>query len=676
MAKISDKTKKIANETIATVDTALAILSEYPELDINNFEVSSGFRFNPLKYLLILLRRTKGYNKFYEYIIDDMTNFLIITLPSINTAIKMLLIEQLTKFISCSVNPFITEELLRDGVVINLDEIDISEFLRFTPLDKRLGAFLYSNTANMKTHLDLAYSNDMDAFIWFVKNRANRRYVWKPEKARVRDFLGRFEKPFGDFNPSYKVRSGKDDGIITLSYCDKASKLRNACGELRQIQVPHDDCLQVFIGDVREKKEGIQELLNNEKATRKRDSDIKDKIDKIKLEEKTIENIEREKVGLNARLKGGRINKEEYEAAYSKQQQEIQKSQGILDKHKEELSKLVDEKKKNAFDLQTILTSLSNPQTLTDLFFPFNQLASRNYYYGKTLLEFNTDYIMSLDLLDAKVVVAQIIDAITGALSVDIGLSYKRQLVKNEIKKMVTMVIENDDIVVSDCFFTFSNEDYDEMSRRTELQKAGITVIDGQDVAKEIDVDSILSQLNDLNDTSTPEEMREVINGTLRNLTKELTSSDYEVKGTFDSSFRVDIFENFLLNLALAVISPILTPKVYLIFLINFKILGKEPSFNWEEFWKMFQNFISLLVKLIADKVVAYFAAILMKQLDELVRQISTKLAMEQAAYYVKLIRKLIDCFKRNKSTLGFTVDDVDYADILPEDSEPINSEC
>lgn len=670
MAKISDKTKKIANESIATVDTALAILSEYPELNINNFEVSSGFSFNPLKYLLILLMRTKGYNKFYEDIIDDMTNFLILTLPSINTAIKQLLIEQLTKFISCSVNPFITEELLRDGVVINLDEIDISEFLRFTPLDKRLGAFLYSNTANLKTHLDLAYANDMDAFIWFVKNKANRRYVWKPEKARATDFLGRFENPFGSVNHDEKEKHTKDDGIVTLAYCDKSSELRDAGGKTRKVQVPHGDCLQVFIGDVRESKASLKPLLDNEKGVRNIDEEINGLTNNIKSEEKTIENKEREKDVLNARLKGGRINKEEYEAAYSKQQQEIQESQGILNSYKERLSKLVDEKKKNAFTLQGILNGL------TDLVYPFSQLASSNYYYGKTLMEFNTDYIMSLDLLDAKVVVAQIIDAITGALSVDIGLSYKRQLVKNEIKKMVTMVIENDDIVVSDCFFTFSNEDYDEMSRRTELQKAGLTVIDGQDIAKEIDVDTILSQLNDLNDSSTPEEMREVINGTLRNLTKELTSTDYEVKGTFDGSFNVNIFENFLLNLALAVISPILTPKVYLIFLINFKILGKEPSFNWEEFWKIFQNFISLLVKLIADKVVAYFAAILMKQLDELVRQISTKLAMEQAAYYVKLIRKLIDCFKRKKSTLGFSVDDVDYADILPEYGEPINSEC
>ena len=670
MAKISDKTKKIVNESIATVDTALAILSEYPELDINNFEVSSGFRFNPLKYLLILLRRTNGYNKFYEDIIDAMTNFLILTLPSINTAIKLLLIEQLTKFISCSINPFITEELLRDGVVINLDEIDISEFLRFTPLDKRLGAFLYSNTANMKTHLDLAYANDMDAFIWFVKNRANRRYVWKPEKARVRDFLGRFENPFGIVNHGEKEKHTKDDGIITLAYCDKSSKLRDAGGNERKVQVPHGDCLQVFIGDVREDTKKIKPLLENEKNARNREEKINNLTNNIKIGEKNIENKEREKNELNAHLKGGQINKNEYDTIYSKTQEDIKGLQTTLNTDKTVLSQEIKQKQKNAFTLQGILTGL------TDIFYPFSDLVSRNYYYGKTLMEFNTDYIMSLDLLDAKVVVAQIIDAITGALSVDIGLSYKRQLVKNEIKKMVTMVIENDDIVVSDCFFTFSNEDYDEMSRRTELQKAGLTVIDGQDVAKEIDVDTILSQLNDINDTSTPEEMREVINGMLRNLTKELTSTDYEVKGTIDGSFKVNIFENFLLNLALAVISPILTPKVYLIFLINFKILGKEPSFNWEEFWKMFQNFITLLVKLIADKVVAYFAAILMKQLDELVRQISTKLAMEQAAYYVKLIRKLIDCFKRKKSTLGFSVDDVDYADILPEDSEPINSEC
>ena len=84
-----------------------------------------------------------------------------------------------------------------------------------------------------------------------------------------------------------------------------------------------------------------------------------------------------------------------------------------------------------------------------------------NYYYRKTLIEFNYDYITSLKLFDSKVVAAQLLDQLTGLLNIDLSISYARQLIKNETLKMVQDIVESDDSVVSDCFFTFSNSDYD-----------------------------------------------------------------------------------------------------------------------------------------------------------------------------------------------------------------------
>ena len=102
---------------------------------------------------------------------------------------------------------------------------------------------------------------------------------------------------------------------------------------------------------------------------------------------------------------------------------------------------------------------------------------SENYYYRRTMLEFNTDYVMSLRLFDSKVIAAQVLDAITGLLSINIDLSYKQQLIRNEIKKMVSMVVKSDDAVISDCFFSFSNDDYNSMLEKAEMNKMGLWVI-------------------------------------------------------------------------------------------------------------------------------------------------------------------------------------------------------
>ena len=64
--------------------------------------------------------------------------------------------------------------------------------------------------------------------------------------------------------------------------------------------------------------------------------------------------------------------------------------------------------------------------------------------------------------------------------------------------------------------------------------------------------------------------------------------------------------------------------------------------------------------------------------IGDLVKELTVKLSLEQAEYYARLIKKLIDCFKRFKNNINFdfNIDDVDYADILPSEEEPKNNEC
>ena len=57
--------------------------------------------------------------------------------------------------------------------------------------------------------------------------------------------------------------------------------------------------------------------------------------------------------------------------------------------------------------------------------------------------------------------------------------------------------------------------------------------------------------------------------------------------------------------------------------------------------------------------------------------EIAVKIGIEQAQYYTRLIRKIIDCFKRKGTRLDFDVDNVDHADIISEElTEPKNNNC
>ena len=119
--------KEIKSKTLATIDAAMSILNKYPELEESNVELSFNTSTNPFTFLMDLLKTTSGYNK----IIEILSKFISWELPAVEAAVKALLIAKLKDIISCSVNPFFTEEILRQGIVFNAEEIDIADILKY-----------------------------------------------------------------------------------------------------------------------------------------------------------------------------------------------------------------------------------------------------------------------------------------------------------------------------------------------------------------------------------------------------------------------------------------------------------------------------------------------------------------------------------------------------------------
>jgi hypothetical protein len=123
--------KQTKEESLATINAAISVLQKYPELNEANTELSFNISTNPFEYLMDLFKETSGYNK----LINIVAKFISYELPVLEASIKAILIAKLKDIISCSVNPFFTEDILRNGIVFNIEEIDISDVLRYSPYD-------------------------------------------------------------------------------------------------------------------------------------------------------------------------------------------------------------------------------------------------------------------------------------------------------------------------------------------------------------------------------------------------------------------------------------------------------------------------------------------------------------------------------------------------------------
>ena len=659
--------QKTKSEALATIDAALAILNKFPEIETANSMLSFNTSSNPFPFLMDCFKSTTGYNT----LIKILSKFIMLGLPAVEIAVKGVLLANIKNILSCAIDPFISDEILRNGIVFNLQQIDITDTLRYSPLDEIGKYYYFDNYA--KQIDDLKVSKDFNCLIWYMKHIASFREVWgqqtDDEGGRTNDI---------ENNDTYwnkkKKKCRKGAGIVTLEYNVRPEGLRNAEGygmssgdaSYAGLQTPYGECLHVFLGNVKEKsnKEGNKQQDAYIKATKA----LMEANEQISIAEKAIEDIKKQQKKYEQERKKANITQEHYTVLIGDCRKQIEDKEKEIQTQKDNIKKYK-EKKVNAIkELRKIQANMTNNDY---------RKITQNYYYRRTLVEFNTDYVMSLKLFDPKVVTAQLLDSLMGLLNIDLNLTYKQMLIKNEVKKMVQMIVETDDTVVSDCFFTFTNDDYNAMLEKAELNRAKLFSINGeQNTTTTIDPKEILRSLNELDDSAIQSGDTTVIEHALTEISGNITTMDAREGDAINFGARMNFIENLMNNLAYVITSAVLSPKVYLLILINLEILGKDTNFNLEGFIGQFKQLIASEIRTIRDRLINYLVVNLKPILDNIATEITVKIGLEQAQYYYRLMKKIIDCFKRKGTTLDFTIDSVEHADIITEEQTPKNAEC
>lgn len=673
--------QKTKSEALATIDAALAILNKFPEIETANSTLSFNTSSNPFPFLMDCFKSTTGYN----ILINILSKFIMLGLPAVEIAVKGVLLANIKNILSCAINPFISDEILRNGIVFNLQQIDITDTLRYSPLDE-IGKYYYFDNYEKSTVTDstgkkkkidvpkqiddLKVSKDFNCLIWYMKHIASFREVWgqQPDDTGGRTNVIENNDTYWN-NKKKKCRKGA--GIVTLEYNVRPEGLRNAEGDglssgAAGLQTPYGECLHVFLGNVKEKSN--EEGNNQQDAYIKATKALMEANDKISIAEKGIEDIKKQQKKYEQDRKKGKITQEHYTVLIGDCRKQIEDKEKEIQTQKDNI-KTYKENKVNAIkELRKIQANMTNNNY---------RKITQNYYYRRTLVEFNTDYVMSLKLFDSKVVTAQLLDSLMGLLNIDLNLTYKQMLIKNEVKKMVQMIVETDDTVVSDCFFTFTNDDYNAMLEKAELNRAKLFSINGeQNTTTVIDPKEILRSLNELDDSAIQSGDTTVIEHALTEISGNITTMDAMEGDAINFGARMNFIENLMNNLAYVITSAVLSPKVYLLILINLEILGKDTNFNLEGFIGQFKQLIASLIRTIRDQLIKYLVDELMKILGNIATEIAVKIGIEQAQYYYRLMKKIIDCFKRKGTTLDFTIDSVEHADIITEEQTPKNAEC
>ena len=639
--------KQVKDDALAVINAALTIIDRFPNLNSTNTLLSLDTSTNPFTFLMDAFKNTAG----YDTLIRILSKFIVYELEAVEIAVKGILLSNVKNLISCSINPFIPDDLLREGIVFDLRQLDITDLLQTCPLDPKVGQYFYFGCDEMEKPDDTRKSEDFNALLWYMKNRANKREVWKNK----RDSETGGERPVG--------KDEKSDGIITLEYNERATGISDAEGNGMTIQTPFNNSLHVFIGNT-----DFTNRNNLQKDLDTKANEIKIAQDELQKLEDDVTAKQAEMTDLANNIIEQKIDFNEYLQKNEQLNEDLNNLQKEISKKNEKINSLNDEYYEKLNSYQQFLESPN---------IKYKQI-EQNYYYRRTLIEFNYDYITSLKLFDSKVVAAQLLDQLTGLLNIHLNLSYARQLIKNETLKMVQDIVESDDTVVSDCFFTFSNTDYDAMLQKAEMNRSRLFTVNGEENSTaKIDPSAILDSLNGISQNATQQEIQSIIEGSLTEISGTISDVSYEDTGKVNFGVRMNFIENLMNHLACVITLSVLSPKVYLLILINLKTLGRETNFNLQDFIAMFKQLIASIIRSVRDQLIQYLVNELMKLLSDLASAVAAKIAIEQAAYYARLIKRLFDCFrKRDNNVYDFSIDDVQHADIIQEEEQPKNAEC
>ena len=671
----SIRTRQSALAASSSINAVLSVLNGTTPQN-SGVSINASFTTNPFEFVMGVLEPIVGYDKIVSY----LSEIIVYGLPALELAAKTALIVSLKDLFSCSVNPIISYDMINNGVVLDLATVDLLGILRHCPIAKENeerkinGQFFYSDVENYTIPDEVVNSKDLNAVIWFTKNRANDRTVWYGSTSQ--------DEEHEELTLTTKPRIS--DGIITMEYEEAASNLTDSQDNLYRTQVPHGNCLHIFLGNTK----GIT-------------SSPEPSSEELNARMKNFQDLEKKVMGIVTQLTVAQDTTTDF-IEQSEIQNQIDLGNTILNAIKDNVpisealpNMLVNEQNGKRFvtigERLVFIDEYTYTHSANDLSEESKTIEieklermegylfrtpEQNYYYHKTLFEFNTDFIMSVKLFDSKVIASQIIDILTGCFSTTVNLSFEERLIRNEVEKILKKIIETNDTTISDCFFSFGNDEYNQLMEDTENERIGRYTGDDYAYGTKIDYDTIYEELNKISSSATQSEEITNIKGVLNEIARTIKPEIYTTSDEW--AFDVEFFNNILRGVALSMVYQIISPKIYLLMAVNLNIMGRNPNFDLLGFIKSFKALIVSTIRGITDEIMTQLRAWLMSLIGDLMQRVSGKLLAEQAYYYIRLLTRTMSYLQGfGTGNLNWNMGDVDYADIYEQETNnEANNEC
>ena len=302
---------------------------------------------------------------------------------------------------------------------------------------------------------------------------------------------------------------------------------------------------------------------------------------------------------------------------------------------------------------------------------------------NKTIFEFNHDFLMSIKLYEPKVIAAEIIEYLLGEgnLALTLGFSLNEQIIQAKVENLIKKAIELPDKEIDDCYFSFSNEEFNIMLEESERNRHNL-VFNG-DETFEVNARDILNQLSGITSNSELVKDKAIIKQTINEAEYSLRTDPSVEVGL---GLNVDWGFDLLRSLIYPFVRPLFTPKVIFLLLVNKKIMGQiDETLDLNKLINDLLSSLFIIIKDIITKLKDLLIDVLLQfiieKLTPILALFASKLLLESLKLYKDLLESLLkDCsitlFKFGNNRINGGIDDVTYAEITTQETPNQETIC
>lgn len=265
-------------------------------------------------------------------------------------------------------------------------------------------------------------------------------------------------------------------------------------------------------------------------------------------------------------------------------------------------------------------------------------------YDTKTLNDLNNNFIDSLKLFNTQSLINKIIDIVFGSISFNLGKTRKQLEAEGKINSVIDKIVNSDtNESISDSYFVFDNEEISNIEIQADDRKKGIVKVNASTTFDASIPEETLSVFNNEMGTAvTTQDKKEVLTKNLDSMANQTTNNSTNPQDK--QSIKLNFIQEIVNTLIKSIVGVILSPKVVLIFLVNFKIIyGADANFtDGVDFIKKNKTLFKQIIKKITMIIIQFLLTIVLKRISELASEAQVKKQIDKGKNKIAQLLSLI----------------------------------